>query len=172
MKRMLLAAGGALLLATFAWAADPNRSNDVAVRADAAKEGPANLNTADPKIRGRGMRASKVIGMVVYDEQGKKLGSVNDLVLNTEKGSIQYAALSFGGFLGVGDKLFAIPWSSFRYTTNRDGEYALFLDVPEATLKSAPGFDQNAWPDFANEELTGAIDRHYDTRRESNARRP
>lgn len=155
----------ALLVVVPIVAAEPERPNAPATDANAA--GPGSLNSADPKLRGSGVRASKLMGMSVFNDKGEKIGRVDDIVLDAEKGKIRYAALSFGGFLGLGDKLFAIPWNSFRYTTNREGEYSLFLGVDEATLRNAPGFDEDAWPDFANQELTKAIDQHYDTQRDT-----
>ncbi len=91
-------------------------------------------------------RASKIIGTDVKDSYGEKLGDIKELVINPETGQVVYAVVSYGGVLGMGDKLFAVPWSALHWTT--DKEY-YGLNVDKATLKKAPGFDKNQWPDSA-----------------------
>jgi len=89
-------------------------------------------------------RASKIIGTTVKNSKGDKLGKIKELVLNPESGQVVYAVVSFGGLMGVGDKLFALPWKALHWT--RDKEYYVF-DVDKSTLKKAPGFDKKHWPD-------------------------
>ena len=84
-------------------------------------------------------RASKIIGTDVKNAQGQNLGKVKELVLDPESGQVVYAVVSFGGLLGVGDKLFAVPWRVLSWT--RDKEYYV-LNVDKDTLKKAPGFDK------------------------------
>lgn len=91
-------------------------------------------------------RASKIIGTDVKNSQGQNLGKVKELVLDPETGQVVYAVVSFGGVLGVGDKLFAVPWRVLSWT--RDKEYYI-LNVDKDTLKKAPGFDKKHWPDSA-----------------------
>jgi hypothetical protein len=74
--------------------------------------------------------------------------------------SIAYAVLSFGGFLGMGDKLFAVPWKAM--TLVQDEEYFL-LDVDKAVLEDAPGFDKDSWPDFSDSNWGQGIHDHYGT---------
>ena len=88
-------------------------------------------------------RASKIIGTNVKNPNGDKLGDIKDLVLDPESGQVVYVVVSFGGVLGVGDKLFALPWKALHWT--RDKEYYV-LDVDKSTLKKAPGFEQNIRP--------------------------
>ena len=127
-----------------------------------ATPGSQALGRADDATSGRVVRASKVIGMTVYNEADEKIGSVNDLVLDPMTGKVRYAALSFGGFLGLGDKLFAVPWKAFTCKEGKDsGDIYLILDVEESVLKNAPGFDQNNWPDFADRTVTNKLDNHY-----------
>jgi len=92
-------------------------------------------------------RASKIIGTDVKNSQGQNLGKVKELVLDPESGQVVYAVVSFGGVLGVGDKLFAVPWRVLSWT--RDKEYYV-LNVDKDTLKKAPGFDKKHWPDSAS----------------------
>jgi sporulation protein YlmC with PRC-barrel domain len=108
-------------------------------------------------------RASEIIGMTVKNLAGKDLGSVNDLLIGMETGKVRYAALSYGGILGLGDKLFAVPWKAFDCKFDPSQEkYHLVLAVDEATLRNAPGFDQNAWPNFADPKFGAEVDRFYE----------
>ncbi|MCA9258346.1 MAG: PRC-barrel domain-containing protein [Planctomycetales bacterium] len=118
------------------------------------------VTTADYSSHAKSVRASELIGMDIVNAEGKELGEVSDLVLGGENGKIRYAAVSYGGFLGMGDKLFAVPWESFQCQRN-GGEMQLVLNVSEERLKKAEGFDQSQWPDFADENFTRRIDKHY-----------
>jgi len=106
-----------------------------------------NIKKADPdnKFR-RVMSASTLTGDRVRNEAGEDLGKVDDIMIDLPTGRIAYAVLSFGGFLGMGDKLFAIPWSSF---TLDEDEKCFILNIDKATLENAPGFDKDNWPDMA-----------------------
>ncbi len=106
-------------------------------------------------------RLSQLVGLAVKDVDGKSIGVINDVVLDTSKGTVRYAAVSFGGFLGLGDKLFAVPWNSFQCRTDDNGKYYFTLDVSEEMMKTAPGFDQDHWPDFADETWSKDVDQFY-----------
>jgi sporulation protein YlmC with PRC-barrel domain len=96
------------------------------------------------------LKASDLIGMNVQGTDGKKLGNIKDLVIDPEEGGIDYAVLEFGGFAGIGDKYFAVPWEALQLDqTNKK----LSLDVHKKDLKNAPGFDKNNWPDLSLEEV-------------------
>ena len=110
--------------------------------------------------------ASKIIGEAVVNRQYEDLGKIHELVIDAKKGCIAYAVLSFGGFLGMGNKLFAIPWSAFEFakTENSLIESAnmLMLNVDKEKLKAAPGFDKDAkWPDFADRTWGSSIYKYY-----------
>jgi sporulation protein YlmC with PRC-barrel domain len=91
------------------------------------------------------LKASEVIGMNVQGTDGKKLGDIKDLVIDPEDGGVQYAVLDFGGFAGIGDKYFAVPWEALQLDkTNKK----LSLDIHKKDLKDAPGFDKTNWPDL------------------------
>ena len=77
----------------------------------------------------------------VVNPQGEDLGDIKDFMLNTDSGEVEYAVLSFGGFMGVGNKLFAIPWGMLNVDTD---EECLRLDIDKEVLKEAPGFDKPA----------------------------
>lgn len=74
-------------------------------------------------------------------------------------GRIAYAVLSFGGFMGIGDKLFAIPWTALRL---RAEERAFVIDMDRNRLQQAPAFQQDEWPDFADEHWGKQIQSFYD----------
>jgi len=108
------------------------------------------------------LRATKVEGIVVKNDADEKLGKVEDLVIDMRHSKIRYAALSFGGFLGLGDKYFAIPWNGFTVRTDSKGVDHLVLHVSKERLKNAPGFDKKHWPDVGDSRWGTEIDRHYE----------
>ncbi len=79
-------------------------------------------------------------------------------MLDLESGQIAYAVLSFGGFLGIGDKLFAVPWKALELNS---AEREFILDVDKKTLENAPGFDKDNWPDMADETWISNLHAHY-----------
>jgi len=89
-------------------------------------------------------RASKITGAKVKNTTGDSLGDIKDLVIDPQNGQVVYAVVSFGGLMGMGDKLFAIPWRALRWTSPRD---YYILDLDKETLKTAPGFDKRHWPE-------------------------
>lgn len=96
------------------------------------------------------LKASDLIGTKVQGTDGKNLGNIKDLVINPEDGDIQYAVLDFGGFAGIGDKYFVVPWEALQI----DQEHKhLALDLHKKDLKDAPGFDKNNWPDFSEQQV-------------------
>jgi len=104
--------------------------------------------TAQPMSRGKAplFKASKLIGYSVKNKQGEEVGEIEELVINSQDGRIAYAVLSFGGFLGMGDKLFAIPWKSL---TPIPEQQSFSLDIDKEKLAETPGFDDTNWPDMA-----------------------
>ncbi|HVS63536.1 MAG TPA: PRC-barrel domain-containing protein [Thermoanaerobaculia bacterium] len=93
------------------------------------------------------LSASTLIGGDVQNSQGENLGSIKELMLDVDLGRVAYAVLSFGGFLGMGDKLFAIPFGALRLNAEKEH---FTLDVPKERLKDAPGFDKDDWPSAAD----------------------
>jgi sporulation protein YlmC with PRC-barrel domain len=103
--------------------------------------------------------ASKIIGEPVINRQKEDLGKIHELVIDAKEGRLAYAVLSFGGFMGMGNKLFALPWKAFEFATN---ENKLILNVDKEKLKAAPGFDKDAkWPDFADRTWGKGIYDYY-----------
>jgi sporulation protein YlmC with PRC-barrel domain len=91
-------------------------------------------------------KASEFIGYNVQNTQGEDLGEIEDLMVDLNNSQVRYAVLSFGGFLDIGDKLFAIPLDAIQFNTE---EQAFILDVDEERLEQAPGFERENWPDTA-----------------------
>ena len=104
------------------------------------------------------LSATSLVGDEVKNRDGENLGSIEELMLDTEHGRIAYAVLSFGGILGIGDKLFAIPWQALDLNTD---EKCFYLNADKETLKAAPGFDKEDWPDMANNQWRSSVYNHY-----------
>ena len=97
----------------------------------------------------RVLSATKLMGNKVVNTAGEQLGTMKELMIDLDDGLVAYAVLSFGGFLGLGDKLFAIPWEALTF--NSDNQ-TFILDVDKEVLEDAPGFDKDNWPDNAKYE--------------------
>ena len=104
------------------------------------------------------LSATTMIGDAVVNAAGEDLGKLEELMIGVEDGRVTYAVLSFGGFLGMGDKLFAIPWSRLRLDA---AEHRFVLDLSREVLEKAPGFDKDNWPDFADATWSGEISSYY-----------
>ncbi|WP_447987450.1 PRC-barrel domain-containing protein [Nitrospira sp. Nam74] len=104
------------------------------------------------------LKGSDLIGMKVEGADGKKLGDIKDLVVDPTDGDIDYAVLDYGGFLGVGDKYFAVPWEALQFSP--DGKKVI-LDVTKKDLKQAPGFDKKHWPDLSSQDQAIVIYEFY-----------
>ena len=104
--------------------------------------------------------ASKIIGEAVINRQNENLGKILELVIDAQDGRLAYAVLSFGGFMGMGNKLFAMPWKAFEFSRT---ENKLILNVDKEKLKNAPGFDPEAakWPNFADRTWGSSIYKYY-----------
>ena len=89
------------------------------------------------------LSTSTLTGTPVRNRQNENLGDIKDFMLDTENGRVLYAVLDFGGFLGIGDKYFAVPLEAFHVDTTNE---QLVLDMDKARLESAPGFDKDNWP--------------------------
>jgi hypothetical protein len=99
-----------------------------------------------------------VIGSRVVNGQNEDLGKIEDLVLDVGAGRIAYAVLSFGGFVGLGEKYFAIPWNAFHFNLK---ESRVVLNVDKKLLASAPGFEKERWPNMADSTWGNSIHKHY-----------
>ena len=118
----------------------------------------------DPEIhQGPGPRlmgADTLIGNDVCNQNGDDLGDIKEIMLDVSSGRISYAVLSFGGFLSMGEKLFAVPWSALKLDTVNK---RFTLNIDKTRLESAPGFDQDKWPNMADSEWAAGIHAYYGT---------
>ncbi|KAF3996321.1 PRC-barrel domain-containing protein [Glaciimonas immobilis] len=102
--------------------------------------------------------ADTLIGNDVCNQAGEDLGDIKELMIDTRSGRVSYAVLSFGGFLGMGEKLFAVPWGVLKLDTVNE---RFILDMDKDRLEHAPGFDKDHWPDMADQNWTNEIDTYY-----------
>ncbi len=107
-----------------------------------------------PKLMG----AHTLVGNDVYNQSDENLGEIKEIMLDMRTGEVAYAVLSFGGFFGMGEKLFAVPWSALTL----DIEHKRFvLNVNKERLECAPGFEQDQWPDMADPAWQKDIHAYY-----------
>ncbi len=107
---------------------------------------------------GRLIAAGKVNGTGVYNLAGDKLGSVYDVMLDKRSGQAQYAILSFGGFLGIGEKYHPLPWTTLKYDDVQGG-YVVNLDRRQ--LEGAPAYDSYDTSLWGDETWGAQVDDYY-----------
>jgi len=106
------------------------------------------------------MGADTLVGNDVFNHKDEDLGAIKEIMLDMRSGKVGYAVLSFGGFLGMGEKLFAVPWNALTLDTKKK---RFVLNVEKDRLKGAPGFDKNHWPDMADQSWARTIHSYYGT---------
>jgi sporulation protein YlmC with PRC-barrel domain len=117
---------------------------------------------AAPNMADNLYRGSKFIGADVENAQGENLGDIKDVVFNS-RGHIEYAVLAFGGFMGMGEKYFAVPWAVLKPAAGQkpaDRDHYV-LNMDKERLKNAPGFDKNNWPNMADRSWAEQIHAFY-----------
>jgi sporulation protein YlmC with PRC-barrel domain len=117
-------------------------------------------------------KSADVIGLPVKNKSGEDLGKINDLVVDMKTGEVRYAALSFGGFAGLGSKLFAVPFGSMTFMLgepNKANSRHFVFDVTKEQLDRAPGFDSSNWPKVGDPTWGEGIDKHYNFERKPHA---
>ena len=95
------------------------------------------------------MSADSLEDTTIYNHANEKLGELEEIMFDMDQGKVAYGVVEFGGFLGIGTKYFAVPWSAFELDTQ---EKCLRLDIDKDRLDAADGFDKDDWPDMANLE--------------------
>jgi hypothetical protein len=100
------------------------------------------------------------VGNDVYNRKNEDLGDIKEIMLDMSTGRVGYAVLSFGGFLNIGEKLFAVPWEALTLDTENK---RFVLDVEKNRLENAPGFDKDDWPDMADPTWAKGIHAYYGT---------
>ena len=102
--------------------------------------------------------AATLNGDDVKNAQGENLGHVKDIMLDTQNNRVAYYVLSFGGLLGMGDKLFAVPPEAMKLNTN---DNCFILNIDKDLLQNADGFDKDRWPDMADPTFRSNLYKHY-----------
>ena len=115
------------------------------------------------------MGADTLVGNDVYNQEDEKLGDIKEIMLDMRSGKVGYAVLVFGGFLGMGEKLFAVPWNALALDTKHK---RFVLNVDKDRLKGAPGFDKDHWPNMADQSWAREIHSYYETKRASGRPQP
>lgn len=131
-------------------------------KTSAGKSSAATTQSSSAQVQARDVRASKLIGKEVENAQGENMGEIQDLIIDPVAQRVHYAVLSFGGVLGMGEKLFAFPVSAFKASSDKD---ELVLNVPKDRLKNAPGFDKKDWPDMSSNRYRGEVDKYFKSER-------
>jgi len=103
--------------------------------------------------------SDKVEGTTVYDAKGEKMGSIARVMIGKRNGHVSYAVLSFGGFLGIGNDYYPIPWAALKYDTNLGGYRTT---ITEQQLKGAPKYQGDSW-DWEDRERGRKVYDYYDT---------
>lgn len=106
----------------------------------------------------RTLSASTLIGDTVRNREDEELGTLSEIMFDVDSGRIAYAVLDMGGFLGFGNKLFAMPWAMLRIDSDN---HSIVLDVSKDRLEHAPGFDKDDWPDFSSRDWGMTIHTYY-----------
>ena len=125
--------------------------------AQGSTSGPDTSHGPGPHLMG----ADTLVGNDVYNKSSEDLGDIKEIMIDMRSGQVSYAVLSFGGFLGMGDKLFAVPWAALKLDTENK---RFVLDVNKERLESAPGFDKSKWPNMADVTWQNSIHAYYGTR--------
>ena len=103
-----------------------------------------NSTGAHPNSPLKFLTATSIIGDHVHNSKDEHLGSVKDIMIDIRSGQIEYVVLELGGFLGLGEKFFAIPFSQLGVNAKSQ---TFVLHHDKATLQAAPGFDKEHWPE-------------------------
>ena len=107
------------------------------------------------------MAAHTLQGDPVVNAQGYALGRIEHIMLDVARGKVAYAVLSFGGFLGLGEKYFALPWDALSLDTDR---HRFILNVDRGVLEGAPGFDKQHWPTMGDPRWAVRLHEYYGIR--------
>jgi len=116
---------------------------------------------------GYSILGSKFIGMNIENSKGDNLGEVKDIMIDST-GRVRYAAVSYGGFLGVGDKMYAVPMNAFTFKRDKDmffDDVKLILNVSKDQLKNDKGFDHKNWPNLDDDNYRKQLDTQYNINR-------
>lgn len=127
---------------------DTNRINP------AKTPGPDMSRTPVPHM----ISAGTVIGDDVYNTRDEAIGDIKEIMLDTQSGSVVYAVVAVGGFLGISNRLLAVPWKSLKLDPAKK---RFIMDISKERVKDAPGFDKDRWPDMADPAWNREVQNFY-----------
>lgn len=119
--------------------------------------GEADTSGPGPEV----MAAETLEGDKVVNPRGEDLGTIEEIMIDVQRGRVAYAVMSCGGFLGMGEKLFAIPWSALTLDATR---HCFVLDADRERFEKAPGFDKHHWPSMADDAWATQVHEFYGVR--------
>jgi hypothetical protein len=117
--------------------------------------------TSDVRETSRLISSEKVAGSNVENTRGDSLGHIEEIMIDKISGKVAYAVLKYGSFLGMGGKLFALPWDILKYDTRQD---AYVVGIPEEQLKNAPSFDAGSTPNWGDPAYNKQLHDYYGSR--------
>lgn len=167
-------AAGLMLMASSVFAQDTNtkeRPNTRSAQQERTDREQPNrrfrAGSLDHKTTGRTLRVSQLIGMNIQNPKGENVGEIHDIVVDTSTYRVKYAAVSYGGFLNLGDKLFAVPIEAIECQPDPEDrdEHILVMNVTQKQLEGAQGFNEDSWPNFADPKFTDGLDKRYGVER-------
>lgn len=141
-----------------------NQRDDQQSHTGPRRDAGARIIGGEPNFSGPGpqvMAADSLQGDRVVNTRGEVLGDILDIMIDVPSGRVAYVVLSFGGVMGIGDKLFAIPWSALTLDADRK---CFVLDIELERLKRAPGFDRHHWPSMADPGWASQVHSFYEQR--------
>lgn len=106
------------------------------------------------------MGADTLLGNDVYNKNGDDLGDIKEFMIDMASGKVAYAVMSFGGLLGMGDKLFAVPWAALALDTHSK---RFTLNISKEVLENAPGFNKDSWPSMSDKTWASGVHEFYGT---------
>jgi sporulation protein YlmC with PRC-barrel domain len=104
------------------------------------------------------LSSDSLIGNEVRNFQGENLGEIRDFMIDSTNGRVEYAVLDFGGFMNIGNKLFAVPMQALQLDTENQ---VYKINQPKGRLEHAEGFDKDNWPDMADPKWRANINSFY-----------
>jgi sporulation protein YlmC with PRC-barrel domain len=104
--------------------------------------------------------ASKVNGTAVYNTAGESIGKIDDVMIDKTSGNVAYAIMSFGGFLGMGNNYYPIPWPVLKYDTGMSG---YVVNLTKEQLEGAPNYASGDAPDWDDRDYDERVYRYYNT---------
>lgn len=102
--------------------------------------------------------SSSITGQKVHNLNNENIGSIKDLMMDPKTGEILYAVMTFGGFLGMGEKYFAVPINAMQFSHKDE---TIILDADKEKLENTPSFDKDHWPKTADQEFITSVYGHY-----------